>query len=76
MKPRKKIMSKRNRDISINSDRDISINSDRDAKIHRKIKGKTQRVCRRVHEQVVNDMISADSSSKKIWFYIKSEVKF
>ena len=46
-------------------------NSNRDAKIYRKIKSETQRVCRRVHDQYVNDMFSEDTSNKKMWSYIK-----
>ena len=45
--------------------------SGRDAKIYRKIKSEAQRVCRRVHDQYVNDMFSADTTNKKMWTYIK-----
>ena len=45
--------------------------SAKDAKIYRKVKSEAQRVCRRAHDQYVNDMFSADSSNNKLWTYVK-----
>ena len=48
-----------------------SKNSGKILKNYRKIKSETQRVCRRAHDQYVNEMFSADTSNKKMWSYIK-----
>ncbi|MCP3930316.1 MAG: hypothetical protein GY705_14575 [Bacteroidetes bacterium] len=65
----KRMIRKKNRWFSLAK----KSNSPRVWNRYKKIRSDTQRICRRAHDDYVNEIFKGDTANKKMWSYVKSK---